>query len=161
MKIVLVRVDDRLIHGQVAVGWTRTVGATHIVVANDQVAKDNTQKMLLKMATPVGVKSSILSVADAAAQLAAEKFGNDKVIVLVRDPQSLVGLMEGGFTLDKVNIGNVRMAEGRERLIKEVAATPEEVEAWKKLDAAGVGLEAMWLPGGQSTNFNQVIRAHK
>jgi len=161
MKIVLVRVDDRLIHGQVAVGWTRTVGATHIVVANDQVAKDNTQKMLLKMATPIGVKSSILSVADAAAQLAAEKFGNDKVIVLVRDPQSLLGLMEGGFTLDKVNIGNVRMAEGRDRLIKEVAATPEEVDAWKKLDEAGVSLEAMWLPGGQSTNFNQVIRAHK
>ncbi|MHB1651019.1 MAG: PTS system mannose/fructose/N-acetylgalactosamine-transporter subunit IIB [Desulfitobacteriaceae bacterium] len=160
MKIVLVRVDDRLIHGQVVVGWTRTVGATHIVVANDEVAKDNTQKMLLKMATPVGVKATILPVAEAAALLTAEKFGSDKMLVLVRDPQSLLVLMEGGVKLDKVNIGNVRMAEGRERLTKEVAATPEEMKAWRKLDEKGVELEALWIPGGSATNFNQVIRTH-
>lgn len=158
MKIVLVRVDDRLIHGQVAVGWTRTVGATHIVVANDEVAKDATQKALLKLATPVGVKATMLSVADAAAALAGAKFGNDNVMILVRDPQSLLGLMQGGVTLTKVNIGNVRVAPGRERLTKEVAASPTEIEAWKALDRAGVVLEAIWLPGGAVTNFNSVVR---
>lgn len=158
MKIVLVRVDDRLIHGQVAVGWTRTIGASHIVVANDEVAKDNTQKMLLKMATPVGVKSTILSVDEAAALLAAEKFGNDKVLVLVRDPKSLLRLIEGGVKFDKVNIGNVRMMDGRQRITKEVAATSEEVEDWKQLDQAGIKLEALWIPGGSATNFNEVIR---
>lgn len=158
MKIVLVRVDDRLIHGQVAVGWTRTIGASHIVVANDDVAKDNTQKMLLKMATPVGVKSTILSVDEAAALLAAEKFGNDKVLVLVRDPKSLLRLIEGGVKFDKVNIGNVRMMDGRQRITKEVAATSEEVEDWKQLDQAGIKLEALWIPGGSATNFNEVIR---
>jgi mannose/fructose/N-acetylgalactosamine-specific phosphotransferase system component IIB len=160
MKIVLVRVDDRLIHGQVVVGWTRTVNATHILVANDEVAKDATQKALLKLAAPVGVKVTILSVADAGAALAAAKFGNDNVMVLVRDPQSLLGLMQGGFALTKVNIGNVRMAPGRERLTKEVAASPEEIAAWKQLDQAGVVLEAIWLPGGAVTNFNSVVRAH-
>lgn len=158
--IVMVRVDDRLIHGQIALSWTRTLGATHIVVVNDEVAKDNTQKMLLKIATPVSVKSTILPVAEAAAFLVAEKSGSDKVLVLVREPQSLLTLMEGGVKLDKVNIGNVRMAEGRERLIKEIAATPEEIRAWKKLDEKGVELEALWLPGGTATNFNEVIRRH-
>ena len=159
--IVMVRVDDRLIHGQVAVGWTRTLGATHIVVANDEVAKDNTQKMLLKIATPVGVKSTILPVAEAAEFLAAEQFGSDKVLVLVRDPQSLLMLMEGGVKLAKVNIGNVRMVEGRKHLTKEVAATPEELRLWKKLDEKGVELEALWLPGGSATNLNEVIRTAK
>ncbi|MDF2628099.1 MAG: system mannose-specific component [Symbiobacteriaceae bacterium] len=158
MKIVLVRVDDRLIHGQVAVGWTRTVGATHILVANDEVAKDATQKALLKLATPVGVKATILSVAEAAAALAGAKFGNDNVMVLVRDPQSLLSLMQGGVVLTKVNIGNVRTAPGRERLTNQVAASPAEIEAWKELDRAGVVLEAIWLPGGAVTNFNNVIR---
>jgi mannose/fructose/N-acetylgalactosamine-specific phosphotransferase system component IIB len=158
MKIVLVRVDDRLIHGQVAVGWTRTVGATHILVANDEVAKDATQKALLKLATPVGVKATILSVAEAAAALAGAKFGNDNVMVLVRDPQSLLSLMQGGVALAKVNIGNVRTAPGRERLTNQVAASPAEIEAWKELDRAGVVLEAIWLPGGAVTNFNNVIR---
>ena len=161
MKIVLVRVDDRLIHGQVALGWTRNVGATHIVVADDEVARDNTQKMLLQLATPVGVKSTVLSVSEAAAQLAAGKFGNDRVMVIVRGPHALLGLIEGGVSLTKVNVGNVRMAEGRERLTKEVAASPDEIEAWKKLDALGVKLEALWLPGGSAMDFNQVIRSHR
>jgi len=159
MSIVLIRVDDRLIHGQVAVGWTRFVGGTHIVVADDEVAKDNTQIMLLKMATPVGVKSTVLSVTEAARKLAGGKFAGDKVIVIVRGPQALLGLMEGGVPLGKVNVGNVRMQEGRRRLTKEVAASPEELQAWKKLDEAGVELEALWLPGGQATNLNEVIRA--
>lgn len=158
MPIVLVRVDDRLIHGQVAVGWTRTVGATRIVVANDEVAKDATQKALLKLAAPVGVKVSILSVADAAALLAGPKVAKDRVMVLVRDPQSLLGLMDGGVELTKVNVGNVRMAPGRVRLTKEVAASPEELEAWKELDRRGVILEAVWLPGGAVTDFNNVLR---
>lgn len=161
MKLVLVRVDDRLIHGQVVVGWTRSVGANHIVVANDEVAKDNTQKMLLKMATPVGVKASILTVAEAAEQLAGEKFGNDKVMVLVREPISLLELVKGGVKITKVNIGNVRAAEGRERLTKEVAASPEEIDAWKELDKLGIDLEALWLPGGSAKNFNKVIREYQ
>lgn len=160
MKIVLVRVDDRLIHGQVAVGWTRFVGGTYILVVDDEVAQDNTQKMLLKMSTPVGVKSAVLTVSEAATQLAAGKFKNEKVIVIVRGPQALLGLMQGGVPLGKVNIGNVRMTEGRERLTKEVAASPDELEAWRKLDAAGVELEALWLPGGKATNFNQIVRSY-
>lgn len=161
MKIVLVRVDDRLIHGQVVVGWTRTVGANHIVVANDEVARDSTQKALMRIAAPVGVKVSILPVAEAAAVLAGGRLGGDNVMVLVRDPQSLLGLLQGGVTLSKINIGNVRAAPGRERLTKEVAASLEEIEAWKALDRAGLVLEAIWLPGGAVTDFNKVVRAHR
>jgi mannose/fructose/N-acetylgalactosamine-specific phosphotransferase system component IIB len=161
VKIVLVRVDDRMIHGQVAVGWTRMVGGTHIVVVDDEVAKDNTQKMLLKMATPIGVKATVLSVQDAVALLQSGKLGNDKVIIIVRGPQALLGLIEGGVSIPKVNIGNVRMTEGRERLTKEVAANAEEIASWRQLNEQGVKLEALWLPGGTATNFNQIIQSIK
>lgn len=160
MRVVLVRVDDRLIHGQVVVGWTRTVGSTHILVADDEVSKDATQKTLLKLAAPVGVKVSILSVAEATAALTGGKLGNDKVMVLVRGPLALLELLKGGVSLPEVNVGNVRMAPGRKRLTKEVAASPEELQAWRELDNAGVRLEATWLPGGASTNFNNVVRAN-
>ncbi|MGE5589463.1 MAG: PTS system mannose/fructose/N-acetylgalactosamine-transporter subunit IIB [Bacillota bacterium] len=159
MKVVLVRVDDRLIHGQVAVGWTRTVGATMIVVANDEVAGNPAQRTLLRMATPAGVKASILTVAEAGTQLSEKKFAGENVLVLVRDPQSLVRLMEAGFKPTKINIGNVRAAEGRKQLTREVHASPQELDAWRKLDAAGILLEAQWLPDQLKTNFNQVIRA--
>lgn len=161
MKIVLVRVDDRLIHGQVALGWTRTVGATHIVVANDEVANDKTQVMLLKMASPTGVKASILSVEDAAKKLVAKAFKRDKVLVLVRDAKSLLRLMDGGVALPQVNIGNVRITPERERIIKEVAATPDEMADWKELDNRNVQLEAMWLPNSKSVNFNDIIKKYE
>lgn len=158
MKVVLVRVDDRLIHGQVVVGWTRTVGATTIVVANDEVANNSMQRTLLKMTAPAGVKAEILTVEDAARQLNDKKFTGESVIVLVRDPQSLVRLVEAGFKLQKVNVGNVRAAQGKVRLSKEVHASDAEIEAWKKLDELGVTLEAQWMPDQPKTNFNQVIK---
>lgn len=161
MKIVLVRVDDRLIHGQVVVGWTRTVGANHIVVANDEVAGNSMQRTLLKMAAPAGVKVSILTVAEAGEQLASQKFGGDSVLVLVRDPQSLIELSRAGLKLEKVNIGNIRSGQGKQKLTKEVHASPEEIASWKELDQAGVVLEAQWLPDQPKTNFNQVIRAQE
>ncbi|MFC5651114.1 PTS system mannose/fructose/N-acetylgalactosamine-transporter subunit IIB [Paenibacillus solisilvae] len=160
-KLVLVRVDDRMIHGQVAVGWTRFVGGTYILVVDDEVAQDNTQKMLLKMSTPVGVRSSVVSVSEAVTQLMSGKLKNEKLIVIVRGPNALLGLIEGGIPLPKVNIGNVRVTEERERLTKEVAASAEEIEEWRKLDETGVVLEALWLPGGSATNFNQIIRSYK
>lgn len=158
MKIVLVRVDDRLIHGQVTYGWTRTVGAHRIVVADDAVANDETQKKLLTMVAPAGVKVSILSVADAGQKLAEAAFQGENVVVLVREPQALLGLMDQGVNLQKVNIGNVRSTPGRKRLSKEVHATPEELEAWKKLHEAGIQLEAQWLPGHGKTDFNAILR---
>lgn len=159
MKIALVRVDDRLIHGQVVLGWVRMVGATRIVVADDAAAKDEMQKTLMQFAAPPGVETSILSVDEAAAALAHDGFPGDTVMVLARGPQELVRFIAAGVPLTKVNVGNVRAAAGRERLTKEVAADPDDLAAWQALDAAGVALEAVWIPGGAVTDFNRVVRA--
>jgi mannose/fructose/N-acetylgalactosamine-specific phosphotransferase system component IIB len=116
------------------------------------------QRTLLKMTAPAGVKAEILTVEDAAKQLNEKKFTGENVIVLVRDPQSLVRLVEAGFNLQKVNVGNVRAAQGKVRLTKEVHASDAEIVAWKKLDELGVILEAQWMPDQPKTNFNQVIK---
>jgi mannose/fructose/N-acetylgalactosamine-specific phosphotransferase system component IIB len=159
MKIALVRVDDRLIHGQVVLGWVRMVGATRIVVADDAVAKDEIQKTLMQFAVPPGVETSIISVEEAGTALAHDGFPDDTVMVLARGPQELLRLMAAGVPLTKVNVGNVRAADGRERLTKEVAAGSDDLAAWQALDAAGVTLEAVWIPGGAVTDFNRVVRA--
>jgi mannose/fructose/N-acetylgalactosamine-specific phosphotransferase system component IIB len=161
MKIALVRVDDRLIHGQVVLGWVRMVGATRIVVGDDDAAKDEMQKTLMQFAAPPGVETSIVSVDEAGAALANDGFPDDTVMVLVRGPRELVRLMAAGVPLTKVNVGNVRAAPGRERLTKEVAAGPEDLAAWQALDAAGVALQAVWIPGGAVTDFNRVVRARR
>lgn len=152
MKTVLVRVDDRLIHGQVALGWTRAVGANHIMVVDNATASDPMQHTLLKMAAPSGVKVSILTTEEAReALLGSSTLGNDKVMILVRSPEALLDLNTAGFELSKVNVGNVRAAEGKTRITKEVHASPEELRIWKQLVERGVTLEAQWLPDQQKT----------
>lgn len=161
MRIVLVRVDDRLIHGQVVVGWVRTVGATHIVVADDEAAGNAMQRTLLKMAAPAGTRVSILPVEEAGRELARGAFSGDQVLVLVRGPLQLLGLVEAGVGIDRVNIGSVRSAPGRERVTKEVYATPEELAAWQRLHERGIALEIQWLPDQPRTDFNEVLRGRR
>ncbi len=159
LQISLIRVDDRLIHGQVVVGWSKASRATRIVVADDEVAKNETQKTIMTYAAPRDVRVSILSIADAAEKLKTNGFPNDIILLLINSPISLLKLIDNGLTVKKVNIGNVRIAPGRTRLTKEVAATQEEIEAWKKIDGLGITLEAVWLPGGAITDFNKIIRS--
>ena len=158
MPIALVRIDDRLIHGQVALGWTKMLNATVIVVADDTAAADQMQKTMLKAATPIGVRSAIVSIADGAALLNGPKVAKDKVFVVVRGPAAVVGLVNAGVDIKKVIVGNMRMEDGKKRITKEVAANEEEWNHLKDLDGKGVELVAQWMPGGDSKNFNEILK---
>jgi mannose/fructose/N-acetylgalactosamine-specific phosphotransferase system component IIB len=112
LKLVLVRVDDRLIHGQVVLGWTRAVSANRIVVADNATANDSMQQTLLKLAAPSGVKVSILTTDEAGEQLSSSTFKGENVMVLVRGPEALLDLKKAGVEFSKVNVGNVRRGGG-------------------------------------------------
>jgi mannose/fructose/sorbose-specific phosphotransferase system IIB component len=157
MNIVLLRIDDRLIHGQVAVGWSRTLSAERIVVVNDAVAKDSTQKFLLQMAAPSGISVPFSTVEDAVQAIQEDRFGNQRLIVLARSPIDIYALIQGGLQVEKVNIGNVRYAEGKKKLTKEVSASEEELEAMCKMKEMGIRLEAQWLPDHKITLINDYL----
>lgn len=158
MSIELIRVDDRLIHGQVLMGWTRAIDITHALVADDQAAADPMQGPLMRMAAPSGLTVTILSVEDAAEALQDGRYDRERMIVVVRGPDTLVRLHQAGLEMEKVNAGNVRSGEGRTRLTKEVHASAEELEHWRYLDEAGVHLEAQWLPDQKRTHLNPLLR---
>lgn len=158
MSIVLIRVDDRLIHGQVLMGWTRALDINHALVADDQAAADPMQGPLMRMAAPTGLTVTILPVEDAAAALQDGRYEKDRIIVIVRGPETLVRLHTDGLEFTKVNVGNVRSGEGRTRLTKEVHASPAELDHWRYLDDAGVALLAQWLPDQKRTDLNPLVR---
>ncbi|MDR1574862.1 MAG: PTS sugar transporter subunit IIB [Treponema sp.] len=158
VAISMVRIDDRLIHGQVAIGWTKMLNATVIVVADDPVAADPVQKTVLKAATPIGVRSAILGIADAAALLTGPKLVREKVLVVVKGPAPVLDLINAGIDIKRVIIGNMRMEDGKKRITKEVAANETEWKAFRELNDRGVELIAQWLPGGDSKNFNEIIK---
>ncbi|HTX78548.1 MAG TPA: PTS sugar transporter subunit IIB, partial [Longilinea sp.] len=147
MKIAMVRVDERLIHGQITMSWTHTVGANLILCVNDEVAGNNFQKNLMKMAAPPGVKVEIEAVDSAAEKLNAQAWSNASILLMVRNPIDLLKLVKKGLSLEKVNIGGVRTAGATIKLNKVVLATPAELEAWKELDQMGIRLEIQFLPG--------------
>jgi mannose/fructose/N-acetylgalactosamine-specific phosphotransferase system component IIB len=158
MEITLVRVDERLIHGQITMNWTRRVGANVILAANDDVVRDPLQSNLMKMAAPPGTKVEILSMKDAAEKLTSEAWPNGKLLILVRNPIDLLYLIEHGLEIVKANVGGVRKEGADIKLTKEVMATQEELDAWKTLDEKGIDLQVQWLPGEGSTNLNNVLK---
>ncbi len=158
MKTVLVRIDDRLIHGQVVVGWTRSAGVTCILVVDDQTARDKVQCSLLRMATPFGIKSEFLTTEDAAAKIKADAFKGEKVMILVRGPQTILDLIDRGVEISSLNIGNIRSAEGRVKLLGHVYATPDEIDVWKQLDQKNIKMSAQILPDQSKVDFNEVLK---
>ena len=158
MAISLVRIDDRLIHGQVVMSWTKSLNASVIVVPDDAAAADPILKTAMKAATPIGVRSAILSVADAAVLLNGPKIKNDRVFVVVKGPEVVVRLRKAGVAIKKVIVGNMRNEDGKKKVTKIVSASQEEWDSFKELDAGGVELIEQWLPGEDSRNFNDIIK---
>lgn len=156
MDISLIRVDDRLIHGQVVMGWTQALGIRQILVADDETATNPVQKNLLLLAVPAGVVADVLTIGDAARVVAASS-SDIPTIVLVKGPSELRALYDAGMPMTEVNVGNVHTAPGRRRLTKEVHATDEEIAVWRSLAADGVRLEAQWLPGQARTDLARLV----
>ena len=133
MKFNLIRIDDRLIHGQVALGWTRAKGIDTIVAVDDKVAKDGLQCSLLHMATPPGVKSYIVSVADAVTLIQSGKLDKKHIMLLSKGPEALIQMIDAGVELDE-----------------------EEIKVWTVL-AEKTKLIAQILPDSPKVNFNELL----
>ncbi|MGG5342276.1 PTS system mannose/fructose/N-acetylgalactosamine-transporter subunit IIB [Enterococcus sp. AZ192] len=146
MTIVHARVDERLIHGQVATVWTNTVGAQRIMVVNDLAVKDQLQIGALKMAKPAGVKLSILSKRKAIEKILAGNYEDEKVFLITKDIADMAALIDGGVLLNTFNIGNISQKEGSKAIKKSVALTEEEIQTIHRLISQGVTITAQMIP---------------
>ena len=146
MAVVLVRVDQRLLHGQVVEGWVPFLKADTVVVADDKVAGDPLVTLAMTAACPAKVKLSVLRVAEAAAAASAGKLPGTRTLVLVGSVDSLEAIWAGGFRSATVNVGNVPIMPGRRRVTDSVALSPAEVKALDGIAASGAQVEARAVP---------------
>ncbi|MDU5333030.1 PTS sugar transporter subunit IIB [Enterococcus sp.] len=137
MNIVLARIDDRLIHGQVMTSWLNYTGANRIIIVDDETANDSFLKMIVTSVAPANIKTEVFGINDG---IEAIKQGaaTDKVIILAKSPEAYVELMEKGIPLDKVNIGGMGAKEGRTKFYKNISASSDEKANLKKLIDGGV-----------------------
>lgn len=144
-NILLTRIDNRLIHGQVATMWTSSIGANLILVANDEVATNQMRQGLMNMAAPASAQTRYFSIQKTIDII--HKANDKQLIFIVCDnPQDVVKLVEGGVPIKKVNIGNMHMSEGKRQVATSVAVDAADVAAFKRLQELGVELEIRRVP---------------
>lgn len=144
-NILLTRIDNRLIHGQVATQWNGSLGSNLILVANDKVAGDKVRQGLMDMAAPNGVATRYFTL-QKTIDIIHKASANQKIFIIAENPQDVLALVEGGVPIKKVNIGNMHMAEGKRQVATTVAVDDQDVAAFKKLQEAGVELEIRRVP---------------
>lgn len=136
-SIVLTRVDDRLVHGQVMTSWVKATGANKIMVVDDGVAQDELMKTVLKGVVPSQVKLGIFSVAKAVDRMVKGFKDTDKVIMLVKTPETVWRMQQAGVEFKALNIGGMGIRSDRTTLYQNIAASESEREAIKSLIDAG------------------------
>ena len=145
--ITHIRIDDRLIHGQVATMWTNELGATRIMVINDEVANNDMQKSLLRMAAPPNVSTSIITRETAVKNISAGKYKGQKVFIVVKSPLDILYLLKNGLDIKEINVGNMSAKSNTEVIKTTISVTKEEKEAFKELIERGVEMTAIMTPG--------------
>ncbi len=156
-NIVLTRIDNRLIHGQVATQWSSSIGANLILVANDEVAGNTMRQGLMNMAAPsyAGTRYWTLEKTIANIHKASDR---QKIFLICENPQDVLTLVEGGVPIDKVNIGNMHMSEGKRQVAQVVAVDDADVEAFRKLKELGVELEIRKVPSESSEDVEKIFK---
>lgn len=157
MGVTLLRVDDRLVHGQVVEGWVPHLKVDLVVVVSDAAAEDEIQTALMKMALPPSVGLLVQSVAAAAETLASPQFASRSALVLVPGPAEALSLVESGLAVDRVNVGGLHYTVGKVQLGRALFLDEKDRLALRALAAKGVRLEGRALPGDAEEDLSAAL----
>ncbi|AGN84545.1 MULTISPECIES: PTS mannose transporter subunit IIAB [Enterobacteriaceae] len=141
MVIGLARIDDRLIHGQVATRWTKETNVTRIIVVSDEVAADNVRKTLLTQVAPPGVTAHVVDVAKMVRVYNNPKYAGERVMLLFTNPTDVLRVVEEGVKITSVNIGGMAYRQGKTQVNNAVSVDEKDIAAFRKLNERNIELE--------------------
>ncbi|MCI8558568.1 MAG: PTS sugar transporter subunit IIB [Lachnospiraceae bacterium] len=156
-EIVNVRIDERLIHGQIAAAWTGYLKVDRIMVIDAAAAKTEIQKIALKMACPQGLKLSILSPAKAVENINSGKYEKERVFIVVKGTETLKSIVEAGLKLDVVNVGNISGKTNTRFVKKAVNVTPEDEKVFQELSAE-IRFTSQLVPTDPELDFMELLK---
>lgn len=146
MDIQLIRIDDRLIHGQVVVGWVKALEIQRLVVVNDAIAANAMQKTLMEMAVPAGLKVSFHSVGEAVDACKPGGTG-ERSLLLFSNPIDVLAFLNRGGAVTTINVGGMHFCEGKRQVSKTVCVNEAEILAFRELKSRGIEMEIRAVPG--------------
>jgi PTS system mannose-specific IIB component len=177
-ELVLVRIDDRLIHGQVVVKWLRHLDCNEVLIVDDEVWRDDDLKSVLGLATPRGIHMAVLSVDEAFRVIGGLHASDDcpelensaaswvggvgatsgrRVLVLVKRPRTALALLESGLEFRELNVGGVAAREGATRVYRSISVTPEQLEILRRVSSRGVRVYFQTVPEERALELSEVV----
>ncbi|MDT2601780.1 PTS sugar transporter subunit IIB [Enterococcus hulanensis] len=156
-EIVLTRIDDRLIHGQVMTAWVKKTRANQILIVDEEVAKDDFMSEILKMSAPSGIDILVKGLMDAVTFLKEQESENKRLIILVKAPVTIEELVENGITIDKLVVGGMGAKANRRVLYKNISASDEERTTFKKLIDQGIPVVIHIIPDQKETDLSKYL----
>lgn len=157
MAIDLYRIDDRLVHGQVVVGWGQPLDVTYVVLVDDAIATSEWEQELYRMGAPPEMTVSFESVESAAAHLADYQSRAGHGILLTGDVDTMRRLVERAGSITTVNLGGIHHRSGRTARLRYIFLTPDEEAALRELAARGVTITAQDVPAATPEPLEQVL----
>jgi galactosamine PTS system EIIB component len=152
-NILLTRIDNRLVHGQVGVTWTSTIGANLLIVVDDEVAKDELQQKLMGItAETYGFGIRFFSIAKTA-EIISKAAPHQKIFLICRTPETVRKLLEGNVPLKDVNIGNMHFSEGKKQISSKVYVDEKDLADLRFIKNKGVNLFIQDVPGDTKENI--------
>ncbi|EGQ3988173.1 PTS mannose transporter subunit IIAB [Staphylococcus pseudintermedius] len=158
MAIIVSRIDGRLIHGQVANLWATKLNIGRFIVIDNEVAQSDIDKQALKLATPAGIKLSVLPVEKAANNINNGKYDSQRVMVIAKRPDRFVELVNNGVKIEELNVGNMSQTNETRSVTNSINITDEDVNNFKLLQEKGVNIISQMVPNDKSVDFMSLIK---
>jgi len=153
MPVIHVRMDNRLIHGQILVSWNAHLKIDHIIVTNDKVAADPLQVTLLTAVAPIGAKVSVLSIKDCVDYCNSPEAEKENIFIIAKFPEDGLALVEGGLDMPVLNLGNQAFVRGSKKLSNFLYLTESGVKALKGLHDKGIRITCRMMPGQSDSEY--------
>lgn len=159
MSIQLFRIDDRLIHGQVVIGWVSFLDSKGIILCDDSVAENEWEKELYLSVVPESLEAKVLTAKDLAIQMSANGLDLSKTIILINSPIVLEKLIKLQVPVDSVNLGGMHFKEPRKQYLDYIYLSDEEVSSFKRLYKQGVRVYCQDVPNAKRQDLMEVLAA--
>ena len=157
IKYVLARIDSRLLHGQVATGWTKAMNPNRIIVVSDNVAKDKIRKTMIKEAAPAGVPANVVPINKMLEVVKDPRFGNTKALILFENPEDALKAIEGGMDIKELNVGSMAYSDGKVNVNTVLAMDQKDIDTYKKLKDLGVKFDVRKVPSDGKQNMDELL----
>lgn len=156
-EISLIRIDDRLIHGQVMTRWVKHVETTTILIIDDDLVNDDFMVSVLEMSVPKGIKLKVVNIASAISILTTNE-DDEKYLILTKSPNPLLKLVQNNVPITNIILGGMGVNSIRKNFYRNLAASDEEITSFKALIELGIFIEIQAIPSDKAIDLSSIIK---